>query len=83
MLGPKGHTYKGMPLCSSCVNGYGGAFGDIQDGVRLEADKADYYVTGSISDGYKSRPYRAYLCSNHLAMMEEDGLVVKSLVCVS
>lgn len=41
---------------------------------------ADWYVTGTMIDGHDVRPYRAYLCHDHLDMMIDDGLDVKTQV---
>jgi len=59
-----------MKTCSSC------RAGEINR-------SADYFVKGKIQGDYKIIPYRAYICSDHLKMLEDDGAELKIIEYVS
>lgn len=67
---------KRSVVCGSCKNG---EWDD--DDPDVGPEDAEYYVTGKIPADTKSgwRPYRAYLCRDHMEMLEEDGAVWKTV----
>ena len=44
---------------------------------------ADYFVKGIIQGDYKMIPYRAYICSDHLQMLEDDEAQLKIIEYIS
>lgn len=58
-------------LCAQCK----AADWDSPEGDDYGPGEAEYYVTGTVVDAYSGgrRPYRAYLCRDHVLMLEEDG----------